>query len=132
MNHHTLRATRLTLAILLLAVIPSFAAKVPENAWQAGILRDSSESWHSRTTGVINSSSGVLVGREYPIVRYMIEAGGYAYEADLVLKHKRDKQPAVTVNGPLKFAFIKSEFFIQDEQGKEFKLVLAKKTLKTQ
>ena len=47
-----------------------------------------------------------------------------------MLRHAKDKQPTVTVNGPIKFAIVKSDFYFQDEEGKQYKLVLAKKTLK--
>ncbi|HEV2401455.1 MAG TPA: hypothetical protein VGS27_31255 [Candidatus Sulfotelmatobacter sp.] len=125
MKRHALLAVS---ALLLVSV--AGASKVPMSAWQSGILKDSQESWHSRTVGMINNTNGMLVGREYPIIRYTIESPTYIYEADLVLKHKRDKQPSVTVNGPIKFAIVKSDFYILDEQGKEIKLTLAKKTLK--
>jgi hypothetical protein len=118
------------LTAILLFVCFSHAAKIPPDAWQAGTLTSSEESWHSRTVGTINNGTGVLVGREYPIVHYVIDAPTYTYEADLVFRHRRDKQPAVTVNGPIKFTFIKSEMYIQDENGKESKLTLTKKTLK--
>jgi hypothetical protein len=122
---------RVTLALLLFACLPAFSAKVPADAWQGGTLRDSSESWHSKSAGTVHGNHGSMSSREYPIVRYVIDTDGYIYEADLVLGHANAKQPAVTVNGPIKFAIVKSDFYIQDEQGKEFKLVLAKKTLKT-
>jgi hypothetical protein len=48
----------------------------------------------------------------------------------VTLRHRRDRRPSVTVNGPVKFALAKGDFYIQDEQGKEYKQVLAKKTLK--
>jgi hypothetical protein len=72
----------------------------------------------------------MMVSREYPVVHYIVETDQYVYEADLVLRHKEDKQPAVTVNGPIKFAVVKSDLYVQDEHGKEFKLVSVKKTLK--
>jgi hypothetical protein len=72
-----------------------------------------------------------MASREYPIVQYTIDTPGYVYQANLVLRHAKDKQPPLTVNGPIKFAIVKSDFYIQDEQGKEHKLVLVKKTLKT-
>ncbi len=129
---------RLTLVGLLLlsASIALFAEKIPADAWQTGTLKDSSESWHSRSAGTINGNTGygvhgTMVSREYPIVQYSIETDTYTYEANLVLKHAKDKQPPVTVNSPIKFAIIKNDFYIQDEQGKEHKLVLVKKTLKT-
>ena len=62
--------------------------------------------------------------------RYSVETDTYIYEADLVLPNAKAEQPAVTVNGPIKFAIVKSDLYLQDEQGKQFKLVLAKKTLK--
>jgi hypothetical protein len=121
----------LSLAItapLLLSL--ALAVKIPVDAWQTGTLINSEESWHSRTVGTINNGSGVLVGREYPIVHYVIDTPTYTYDADLVLRHRRDKQPAVTVNGPIKFTFVKSDMYIQDEDGKEIKLRMTKKTLK--
>jgi hypothetical protein len=35
-----------------------------------------------------------------------------------------------TVNGPIKFAFVKSDLYIQDENGKEIEVKLTKKTLR--
>ena len=117
----------LPLAVLLfLFVSPSFAGKIPADAWQTGTLVGSEESWHSRVAGV----NGMVVGREYPIVHYVIDTPQYTYEADLALKHQRDKRPALTVNGPIKFAFVKSDLYIQDENGKEIEVKLTKKTLK--
>jgi hypothetical protein len=120
-------------ALYLVLVLQSatLAAKVPADAWQTGKLTDTSETWHSPTVGTLNSSGGLLVGREYPIVTYLIETDTYTYEAELALRHKGDKRPSLTVNGPIKFAIVKSDFFIQDEAGKEYKLALTKKTLKT-
>jgi hypothetical protein len=129
--------TRLTLVFLLLISFSAAATaeKVPSDAWQTGTLKDTSDSWHSRSAGFVNGNhgnlNGSMVSREYPIVHYVVDAGQYIYEADLVLRHKANKRPAVTINGPITFAVVKSDFFIQDEQGKEHKLQLAKKTLKT-
>jgi hypothetical protein len=131
------RMTRLTLVFLLLVSFSAaaIAEKVPSDAWQTGTLKDTSDTWHSRSAGFVSGThgnlNGSMVSREYPIVRYVIDAGQYTYEADLVLRHKRDKRPAVTINGPITFAVVKSDLFIQDEQGKEHKLQLARKTLKT-
>jgi len=104
----------------------ALAAKIPADAWQTGTLVSSEESWHSRVAG----ANGMVVGREYPIVHYVIDTPQYTYEADLVLRHQRDKRPALTVNGPIKFAFVKSDLYIQDENGKEIEVKLTKKTLK--
>jgi hypothetical protein len=111
--------------LLFLFASPSFAAKIPADAWQTGTLTSSEESWHSRVAGV----NGMVVGREYPIVHYVIDAPQYTYEADLALRRQRDKRPALTVNGPIKFAFVKSDLYIQDENGREIEVKLTKKTL---
>ena len=131
---------RLKIGILLLLSLRCIAVaeKVPADAWQTGTLKDSSESWHSRSAGYVHSNSNPTYGgvhgqsssHEYPIVRYTIETATYIYEADLILHSAKSKQPPLTVNSPVKFAIVKSDFFIQDEQGKQWKLVLAKKTLK--
>lgn len=128
---------RTMLAILLLLPIPTLAsaAKIPADAWQTGTLVDSSETWHTRGGGAISSQPGygihgAMGSHEYPIVQYTIETDTYTYEADLVLVNARAKRPAVTVKGPIKFTIDKSNFYIQDEQGKQYKLVLDKKTLK--
>lgn len=129
-----LRTMRLTLAafVALTLLTGTVAAKVPADAWQAGTLTDSSETWHSRTVGTLNSNHGMLIGREYPIITYTIEADTFTYEVELTLRHRGDDRPSLTVNGPIKFAIVKSDFFIKDEQGKEFRLILAKKTIKLQ
>jgi len=130
--------TRQIIAIVLLLSFSciAFAEKIPADAWQTGTLKGSEESWHSRSVGMLNTHSnstlhGISAGGEYPIVEYTIETSQYIYEAHLVLGRASDSQPLITVNGPIKFAIVKSDFFIQDEQGKQWKLVLTKKTLKT-
>jgi hypothetical protein len=63
----------IAIVVVLAFLSATLAAKVPADAWQAGKLLDTSETWHSRTVGRINATGGVLVGRDYPIVRYVIE-----------------------------------------------------------
>jgi hypothetical protein len=92
---------RFAVLALLSAPLP---AKVPAEAWQTGTLTETSETWHSRTVGTLHSNGGLLLGREYPIIRYTIETYTYTYEAELVLRHGGDKRPSLTVNGPIKFA----------------------------
>jgi hypothetical protein len=98
-----------------------------------GTLTDSSESWHTRSGGAVTGNQygvqGAMGSHEYPIVQYTIETATYVYQVDLVLRRDREKRPAVTIKGPIKFALEKSDFYIQDEQGKQYKLVLDKKTL---
>ena len=126
---------RLFILFTLLAIpVLTFAAKIPTDAWQSGILKDSSETWHTRGGGAITGNQyglhGGMGSHEYPIVQYTIETAAYVYEVNLVLVNDRAKRPSLTVNSPIKFAIEKSNFYIKDEQGKQYKLVLDKKTLK--
>jgi hypothetical protein len=124
----------LVVLVLLFVSLPAFS-KVPTDAWQTGTLADSSESSHTRGGGAITGNQygvhGAMGTHEYPIVQYIIETDAYIYQANLVLHNDREKRPSLTIHGPIKFAILKSNFYIQDEQGKEYKLVLDKKTLKT-
>jgi hypothetical protein len=112
---------------LLVVLLVSYAtAKVPDSAWQTGTLKDLTTDRESRLLG----ANGMLVQAQFIITHYFIESSAYTYEADL-RSRARDKQPPVTVNGSIKFALVGSDFYIQDEDGKEHKLMLVKKTLKS-
>jgi len=117
---------RRILSLLVLLLMVSYAlGKVPDSAWQTGTLKDLTTDTESRLLG----ANGILVQAQFVITHYFIESPTYIYEADLRL-HAKDKQPPVTVNAPIKFALVGNDFYIQDEQGKEHKLKLVKKTLK--
>lgn len=126
---------RLFILFVLLAIPAlTFAAKIPADVWQSGTLKDSSETWHTRGGGAITGNQyglhGAMGNHEYPIVQYTIETAAYVYEVNLVLVNDRAKRPSLTVNGPIQFAIEKSIFYIKDDQGKQYKLILDKKTLK--
>jgi hypothetical protein len=112
--------------VVVLLWVLSAAARVPASAWQSGTLKDLTTDTESRIVGL----NGMLVQGHIVITHYFIESSAYIYEADLRL-HAKDKQPPVTVNAPIKFALVGSDFYIQDEEGKEHKLMLVKKILKT-
>ena len=114
------------LAFIALFTFSAFGAKIPATSWQTGTLTDLTTDNESKIVGL----NGMLVQSHHVITHYFIESADYIYEANLVL-HAKDKQPPVTVNGPIKFALAGNDFYIQDEQGKEHKLALVKKTLKT-
>jgi hypothetical protein len=80
---------------ILLFVSFVAAARIPADAWQTGTLTDSEESWHSRTVGTINNGNGVLVGREYPVIHYVIDTPTYTMRPTLFLG------TAATSNRPL-------------------------------
>lgn len=101
-------------------------AKVPASAWETGTLKDLTSDSQSKLIGM----NGMLVQAQFVITHYFVESATYIYEADLRLRAKA-KRPPVTVNAPIKFALIGNDFYIQDEDGKEHKLMLVKKTLKS-
>ena len=104
----------------------SVSAKVPAAAWQTGTLKDLTTETLSRTIGL----NGMLAQKHYLVCHYLIESADYVYEATRTI-HSDEKQLEVTVNGPIKFALIGTDFYVQDEKGKEHKLDFVKKTLKT-
>ena len=61
-------------------------------------------------------------------LNYLIETDKYVYEAIANGMDRRRVLP-VTINGPLKYAFVGTDLYIQDEKGKEHKMTL-KKALK--
>lgn len=125
---------RLTLAALLLASLPAIAAKVPADAWQTGTLADISDEQravtteHEHTYGTHRNST--TTDSSYVVPHYILETDKYTYEA-IANGGDRRRRLAVTVNGPLKYALVGTDFYIQDEQGKEHKMTVLKKTLRT-
>jgi hypothetical protein len=58
---------------------------------------------------------------------YRITGGGYKF--DVYCYVGRARLPNVTVHGPIKYALEKGVFYIQDEDGQEFKLSVMEKSL---
>lgn len=117
---------------VLLAVlsIPALASsKVPESEWQTGTLQDVQQEERSYTTEHYHSKRTTIAEHPYSIPHYTIETDKYLYETIANGGDRRRALP-VTVNGPLKYALIGNDFYIQDEQGKEHKMTVLKKTLK--
>jgi hypothetical protein len=127
---------RLPLAVVLLLIaIPAFAAKVPADAWQTGTLTDIVDEQkavtneHTHTYG--NRQHSTTTDASYLIPHYLIETDKYVYEA-IANSGDRRRTLTVTVNGPLKYALLGNDLYVQDEKGKEHKMTVLKKTLKTQ
>jgi hypothetical protein len=124
---------RLALAVWLLASLPAFANKVPDSARRVGTLKDVTQEERSSTSGTMNNGHGSLHGSNYSVPHYIIETDTYIYEVEHTRGHARKKaHMPVTVNGPIKFAIVNLDFYVQDEQGQEYKMDVVKKTLKTQ
>lgn len=64
-------------------------------------------------------------------VAYTVDAGEFVYTAGhFIFRGKRLPLP-LTINTKVKFAITKDRFYLIDEDGKEHKLTLEKKELKT-
>lgn len=61
---------------------------------------------------------------------YEVDAGDVIYVAKRTLTRRGDKQLKLTVNTPVRFAVKKDDFYLLDEDGKQHKLSIEKKTLK--
>lgn len=116
-------------AVFLAAVVSHAAPKVPDSAWQSGMLRGVTNDTHSRVVGMINNGQG-FVGEKIRIVwHYTIEGGQYVYEADRTTR-RHDKPLDVTINAPVKYAILGMDLYLQDSSGKVYKLAVVTKTVK--
>jgi len=65
------------------------------------------------------------------IMLYTIDDGKYVWVVSRRMIKKHDKPIEVTINATVKFAVENQDCYLLDDQGKEYKLVVEKKTLKT-
>ncbi len=123
---------RVLLCAFLMAAFaaPCVAEKIHDSDWKTGKLTDVRFEKDSRIVGVTDQHGGEITQRRNDSTYYEIDAGDLVYVVKQALRHKRDKQLNLTVNAPVKFAIIKGDFYVLDEDGKEQKLSIEKKTLK--
>lgn len=122
-------------ALLCAFLIAAFAApcvaeKIHDSDWKTGKLTDVRFEKDSRVVGVANRNNGVVTQRRNDSTYYEIDAGDLVYVVKQTLRHRGDKQLKLTVNAPVKFAIVKDDFYVLDEDGKQQKLSIEKKTLK--
>jgi hypothetical protein len=76
---------------------------------------------------------GIAVGRatreEETWEGFELDTGDLVFDAACVVQ--RDRMPDVTVHGPLKYAMSQDDLYIHDRKGREFRLVVLQKSLKT-
>ena len=123
-------ATSLLIVVLLLSLTALAATKIPDSAWQTGTLRNVTSDSHSKMVGAYNNGHGVLTEKVRTVTHYTIEAPQYIYQADR-LTNQHDKPLDVTINGPVKFAVVGTDMYLNDDTGKSHKLTVATKTLRT-
>lgn len=118
----------LKIFFLLAFTIASFLtfAKDKPREWKTGTLFDTTSEKGKRLVG----SGGSIHERRDDATYYAIESGDIIYTLKRTLTSRHDKQLRVTINGPVKFAIEKDDFYLLDEDGKEHKLSLESKRLK--
>jgi hypothetical protein len=99
--------------MLLFVCIPAFAK---DRQWQEGKLLDSEEKQESAGMSVEFYQYYVIEGPELTYVCCQHLIWRWSKPADLI------------VNTPVKFAISKNDLFILDQQGKEYKTKIVKKT----
>lgn len=120
----------LILGMLFVLASRVYAGGIEESQWQDGTLVSITTDSHSRARGYVENGTGLYAQSEYIVTHYLIDTPEYRYEVTRTLKHKRDKQLLVTVNGPIQFFFDGNKFYIRDDQKKEHELTFVQKIKK--
>lgn len=124
-------------AVILIAVAMGLTAATKPHNWKTGTLVEEAE-----TREVAGSTGMNHVGTYGPAVTnqaivyatrvgYVIQGEGMGYMVNLrVLPptlFRRSARPSVTIHGPIKYCYDKGKFYIQDEEGQEFEMVVMRK-----
>jgi hypothetical protein len=118
---------------LLLLVICSAASLAKDRAWTTGTLVDSETERGTRTVGIPSTigSGPMIATRRNDVTLYTINDGKYLWVVSRRMVKKHDKPLNLTINAPVKFAIEKEDCDLLDNEGKEHKLTVEKKILKT-
>ena len=118
---------------LLLLVICSLASVARDRAWTTGTLLDSQTERGTKTVGIPSTvgSGPLIVTRRNDVTLYTIDDGKYVWVVSRRMVRKNDKPLDLTINAPVKFAVEEGDCYLLDDQGKDHRLMVEKKTLKT-
>lgn len=121
--------TKLLSAVVVITLFVAGAAQAApkQRAWQNGMWRDSQRNV-GPTAGAVAVGSTVVVARR-TTVQFVIETDEMQFLLEQRVKPKDPGLP-MTVNGPAKFAVEGRDCYVVGEDGKEYKLLVLKKTLK--
>jgi hypothetical protein len=119
--------------VLLFLVVCSIISLARDRAWTTGTLVDSETERGTRTVGIPSTiGSGPMIATlPNDVTLYTVDDGRYMWVFSRRMTKKHDKPLDLTVNAPVKFAVEKGDCYLLDDEGKEHKLVVEKKTLKT-
>ena len=116
-----LRRASLVVCLLLLTV--TVLAKDQPREWKKGTLLDI----RTEHTSDVVGANGVVVTTTDELTFYSIDDGSTIWE----LKRTNGKPLHVTVNASVEFAIDGDHAYLKDEDGKEHKTTVMKKTAKT-
>lgn len=120
------------LCCLLFVGIFSAVSTAKDRAWTTGLLVNSETQRGTRTVGVPSTiGSGPMIATlRNDVTLYTIDDGRYVWVVSRRMIKKHDKPINLTINASVKFAIENQDCYLLDDQGKEYKLVVEKKTLK--
>jgi hypothetical protein len=120
------------LRALVFLVVCSSLSLAKDRVWITGTLVDSDTERGTRTVGIpSNIGSGPMITtRRNDLALYTIDDGKYLWVVGRRMTHKHDRPLDLTVNSPIKFDVENGDCFVLDDEGKEHKLEVEKKTLK--
>jgi hypothetical protein len=129
------RVTRLRRSLLFSLLFVQFCpvlSHAKDRAWTIGTLVASETERGTRTVGIPSTiGSGPMIATlPNDVTLYTIDDGKYLFVVSRRITKKHDKPLDLTLNAPVKFAIERSDCYLLDEEGKEHKLVVEKKTLK--
>ena len=111
---------------LLLPALLAAAKDQPARAWKTGTLLDVQTERGSRVVGANGNVATHRDDRMY----YTIDDGKFVWELMRTMTMRGDKPLRVTVNTDVQFAIEGDDAYLKDEDGKEHKLSVSKKTAK--
>jgi len=112
----------------MLAGLPVITLAVStKRDWKEGTWRDSQR--FSETRGAVALGPSIVIVPKV-IQQFVIETPEYFYSAEQRLKGKHKPLP-MTVNGSAKYVLDNDTIYVIGDDGKEYKLALTKKVLKT-
>jgi len=82
-----------------------------------------------RASRIVGSTHSVSTRRDDRMY-YIIDDGGMVWELYRTMTSPGDKPLRVTVNSPVQFAIEGDDAYLKDEDGKEYRLTVNKKTAK--
>lgn len=125
-------------ALIAAALAGSIFAAAPKRDWKTGTLEAMTEAREIAGAGqiwpTVANGPAPPVGVVYNTwLGYGIHADSMDYLVRFLARRrilsKTPIRPNVTVHGPVKFAIEGTKFYLQDEDGKEFEMVLMQKIL---